>query len=126
MVVNFSQVGNDLSVIAVDIAVVDDVDLAVTGQGIKLAGRDGNDRFSGLLGEPVDHEFLGPLAIVLLALSVVEEDEGGEALNFIGALDTAVFVSVDLGQLDRGSLVGKLSGDLIVDRCEFLAVSAPG
>ena len=124
-IISLGQVGNNLSVFAVDVTIVDDVDLSVGGETLEFVSSDGNNCVSGLLGKPVDHELLRPLSVVLLALAVVVEDEGGEALNAVSSLDTAVLVSIDLGQFDGRTLVGKFSCDLIVDWCQFLAVAAP-
>jgi hypothetical protein len=124
-IISLGQVGNNLSVFAVDVTIVDDVDLSVGGETLEFVSSDGNNCVSGLLRKPVDHELLRPLSVVLLALAVVVEDEGGEALNAVSSLDTAVLVSIDLGQFDGRALVGKFCSDLIVDWCQFLAVAAP-
>jgi hypothetical protein len=113
-----------LSVFAADVTIVDNVDLSVGGETVEFVSSDGNC-VSGLLGKPVDHGFLRPLSVVLLALAVVIEDEGGEALYAVSSLDTVVLVNIDLGQFDGRALVGKFCSDLIVDWCQFLAGAAP-
>ena len=60
-----------------------------------MTGFDFNDSGSGLFGEPVNHEILGPLAVVFDLLTLVEEDQGGESLHTIGSLDAGVLISIN-------------------------------